>query len=76
MTELTTNETRSTDERLGWRTMRPPPLIALVFGAVYGAVAGAFIVWDAVVLIRAAKIIGRRVSEEIAERRQRHDDES
>jgi hypothetical protein len=67
--------TEASRERLGWRTFRPPPPVALIFGAVYGAIAGAIIVWDAVVLIRAGRIIGRRVSDEINERRHRHDDE-
>jgi hypothetical protein len=57
------------DERFGWRTFRPPPSVALVFGAIYGAIAGAIIVWDIVVLIRGGKILKRRVSEEIDERR-------
>jgi hypothetical protein len=57
------------DERFGWRTFRPPPPVALVFGAIYGAIAGAIIVWDIVVLIRGGKILKRRISEEIDERR-------
>jgi hypothetical protein len=58
-------------ERLGWRTLRPPSPVALTFGAVYGAIAGAIVVWDIAVLIRAAKILGRRVSEERQKRRHR-----
>jgi hypothetical protein len=56
-------------ERFGWRTFRPPPPIALVFGALYGAVAGAIIAWDIAVLIRGFRIVRRRVGEEIEERR-------
>jgi hypothetical protein len=63
-----TDSTR-TGERFGWRTFRPPPPIALVFGALYGAVAGAIIAWDIAVLIRGFRIVRRRVGEEIEERR-------
>jgi hypothetical protein len=63
-----TDSTR-TGERFGWRTLRPPPPIALVFGALYGAVAGAIIAWDIAVLIRGFRIVRRRVGEEIEERR-------
>ena len=56
-------------ERFGWRTFRPPPPVALVFGAVYGAIAGAIIVWDIAVLMRGSKIVKRRISHEIDERR-------
>jgi hypothetical protein len=48
-----------------------PPPAALAFGAIYGAVAGAFIAWDIVVLVRLGKILNRRVSEKLDQRRHR-----
>ena len=60
-------------ERFGWRTFRLPPAPALLFGAAYGAVAGAIIAWDISVVIRGGKIVKRRISEERAKRREHSD---
>ena len=68
-----TDEEQAVQEHFGWSTLRLPPAPALIFGAIYGAIAGAIIAWDIAVIIRGARIIRRRVSEEI-EARRRHDD--
>jgi hypothetical protein len=60
-------------EHFGWRTFRPPPPPAIVFGIIYGAVVGAFIAWDVAVLIRLFRLTRRRVSEEL-ERRHGNDE--
>lgn len=59
----------SKEERLGWHTLRLPPAPALIFGAAYGAVAGAIIAWDIAVLIRGFRVVRHRVSRELEERR-------
>jgi hypothetical protein len=60
---------RSPDERLGWRTFRPPPPLGLLFGAVYGALVGMVVAYDIAVLIR----FGRLVQARIRERRRAHE---
>jgi hypothetical protein len=67
------NASRADEEHFGWRILRLPPPGALVFGAIYGAVAGAFIAWDVAVIFRAGKIVKRRFDEMMEERRQRSD---
>jgi hypothetical protein len=64
------DEARTQQERLGWRALRPPPLPALVFGALYGAIAGAVVAWDIAVLIR----LGRALQQRLAQRRKPGDD--
>ncbi|MEX1253149.1 MAG: hypothetical protein WEE64_02295 [Dehalococcoidia bacterium] len=49
------------DERLAWRTFRPPPALGLLFGAVYGAIAGAIIAYDVTVLIRLGRVLRARI---------------
>jgi hypothetical protein len=65
------NASTAEEEHLGWRILRLPPPAALAFGAIYGAVAGAFIAWDVAVVVRLAKIVSRRISEKREERRHR-----
>lgn len=50
-------------EHLGWGTFRPPPKTGLVFGAIYGALAGMFIAYDIAVLIRLGRIMQARIRE-------------
>jgi hypothetical protein len=54
---------RPQGETWGWRILRPPPVPAVVFGAVYGLIAGAVIVYDVVVLIRMAKVLIPKIRE-------------
>jgi hypothetical protein len=68
-TAFTAARTSSRRERFGLRLFRPPPGRALIFGAVYGAVAGAVIAWDLAVLIRLGRLASARVSEEFGRRR-------
>jgi hypothetical protein len=58
----------ATEEHLGWSTFGPPPPVGLVFGAVYGAIAGLFIAYDVTVLIRIGRIVRARMRELDAER--------
>jgi hypothetical protein len=57
------------EERFGWRTFRLPPLPAIIFGLIYGAIAGAIIVWDIAVVIRLFRLGRQRVSQELERRR-------
>jgi hypothetical protein len=57
------------EERFGWRTFRLPPLPAIIFGLIYGALAGAIIVWDIAVVIRLFRLGRERVSQELESRR-------
>jgi hypothetical protein len=61
---------RDDEERLGWRTFRPPPTLGVAFGVVYGAIAGAIIAYDVTVLIRLGRILRARIQE-----RREHRDE-
>jgi hypothetical protein len=63
------NDTTDDAEHFGWRTFRTPPVAAMIVGAVYGAVAGAIIVWDIAVLIRLFRLGRRRVALELERRR-------
>jgi hypothetical protein len=50
-------------EKLGWRALRPPPLPAMIFGAIYGAIAGAVVAWDIAVLIRLGRVLQQRLAQ-------------
>ena len=65
MAESTSNR----DDHFGWHTFRLPPPAALIFGAAYGAIAGAIIAWDIAVVIRGGKLVRKRIADEIDRRR-------
>jgi hypothetical protein len=69
MTDTASGQRR---ERFGWRTLRLPPLPALVFGTAYGAIVGAVIAWDIAVVLRLGRLLKRRITEEIEHRRDPH----
>ncbi len=54
-------------ERIGWHTFRPPPALALLFGAAYGAIAGAVIAYDVTVLIRLGRVLRASIQRRRAE---------
>ena len=63
-------------ERFGVRLLRPPPAPAMVFGAMYGVIAGLIIVYDVVVLIRLGKVVGPKVSKQVRRARRAVMDEA
>ena len=59
------NDKSSNGEKLGWGLLRPPPLPAVVFGALYGLLAGMVIAYDIVVLFRLGKALVPKLKERV-----------
>lgn len=63
--EVLAIEKSSSGEKLGWGLLRPPPLPAVVFGALYGLLAGMVIAYDIVVLFRLGKALLPKLKERV-----------
>ncbi len=59
------DKTSSGGEKLGWGLLRPPPMPAVFFGALYGLIAGMIIVYDIVVLFRTGKVLVPKLKERL-----------
>jgi hypothetical protein len=56
-------EDKQDGEKWGWSILRPPPMPAVFFGALYGLIAGMVIVYDIVVLFRMMKVLIPKLKE-------------
>ena len=50
-------------EKWGWSILRPPPMPAVFFGALYGLIAGMVIVYDIVVIFRMTRVLIPKLKE-------------
>jgi hypothetical protein len=58
-----TEKGESSGEKWGWGLLRPPPMPAVFFGALYGLIAGMVIVYDVVVIFRMGKVLLPKLKE-------------